>query len=103
MRKPLRAARYDRPVRIAIVGSGGVGGLYGARLLAAGEEVTFLARGAHAEALRSEGLLVRSERGDLHLRPVRVATSLGEVGVVDFALVTVKLWDTEAVAAELPA
>ncbi len=50
-------------MRIAVVGAGGVGGYFGARLAAAGHEVTFVARGRHLEAVRGSGLLVRSPLG----------------------------------------
>ncbi len=54
-------------MRIAIVGAGGVGGYFGARLAESGADVTFIARGAHLDAMRSRGLHVRSPKGDLHL------------------------------------
>ena len=57
-------------MRIAIVGSGGVGGYFGGRLAAAGVDVAFLARGAHLEALRARGLRIVSPKGDLHLSRV---------------------------------
>ncbi len=90
-------------MKIAMLGAGGVGGYYGGRLAAAGHEVTFVARGAHGEALQRDGLRVRSELGDLHLKPVRVTAAAGEVGPVDLVVVAVKLWDTETAAeAALP-
>ena len=54
-------------MRIAIVGSGGVGGYFGGRLAAAGSDVIFIARGAHLEALRTTGLRLESPKGNLHL------------------------------------
>ena len=54
-------------MRIAIVGSGGVGGYFGGRLAAAGADVTFLARGAHLEAMRTRGLRIDSPKGNVHL------------------------------------
>ncbi|MGH8850377.1 MAG: ketopantoate reductase family protein [Casimicrobiaceae bacterium] len=86
-------------MRIAVMGTGGVGGYFGARLAQAGNEVAFIARGRHLEALRSTGLRVKSPLGDVHLpRPVAAEdpASLGRFEVVLFA---VKLWDTEAAAA----
>ena len=50
-------------MRIAIVGSGGVGGYFGGRLAAAGTDVTFIARGAHLDALRTGGLRIESPLG----------------------------------------
>jgi 2-dehydropantoate 2-reductase len=84
-------------MKIVMVGSGGVGGYYGARLQQAGHEVTFVARGAHAEAMRRAGLRIRSELGDLQLR-VQVVEDPGQAGAADLAVVAVKLWDTEEAA-----
>ena len=60
-------------MRIAVVGAGGVGGYFGARLAAAGHDVGFLVRGAQLAALRSNGIRIHSPRGDLHLENVRVS------------------------------
>ena len=89
-------------MRIAIVGSGGVGGYFGGRLAAAGADVTFLARGAHLEVMRTDGLRITSPKGDVHLRRVQVAASTGEIGAVDIVLFAVKLYDTESALATLP-
>ena len=65
-------AAYDLALmRIAIVGSGGVGGYFGGRLAATGADVTFLARGAHLEAMRTHGLRIDSPKGDVHLPHVK--------------------------------
>ena len=84
-------------MKIVMMGSGGVGGYYGARLQQAGHEVTFVARGAHAEAMRRAGLRIRSELGDLQMR-VQVVEDPGQAGAADLAVVAVKLWDTEEAA-----
>jgi 2-dehydropantoate 2-reductase len=89
-------------MRIAIVGSGGVGGYFGGRLAAAGSDVTFLARGAHLEALRSRGLRIRSPLGDVHLPHITATDDPGSVGAVDVVFFTVKLYDTESALALLP-
>ncbi len=83
-------------MRIAVVGAGGVGGYFGARLAAAGEAVSFIARGAHLEAMRERGLRVASALGDLHIDPVRVSGDAAEIGPVDLVIVAVKLWDLAA-------
>jgi 2-dehydropantoate 2-reductase len=83
-------------MRIAVMATGGVGGYFGARLAAAGEEVHFLARGSHLAALRKDGLTLESSKGDLHLRPLRVSQDPREIGPVDVVIFAVKLWDTEA-------
>ena len=86
-----------RRMKIVMMGSGGVGGYYGARLLQAGNEVAFVARGAHAQAMRKKGLRIRSELGDAHLS-VRVIEDPAQAGPTDLAVIAVKLWDTEEAA-----
>ncbi|HUJ24409.1 MAG TPA: 2-dehydropantoate 2-reductase [Myxococcales bacterium] len=85
-------------MKIAMLGSGGVGGYYGARLAQAGNEVTFVARGKHAAAMREHGLRIRSEAGDAHLQPARVVENTADAGAQDLVVVAVKLWDSEAAA-----
>lgn len=88
-------------MKIAILGSGGVGGYFGGRLAAAGSDVTFIARGAHLDAIRRNGLRLTSPRGDAHIARPKAVETIAEAGPVDLVLVGVKLWDTEAVAASL--
>jgi len=88
-------------MRIAIMGSGGVGAYVGARLQAAGEDVTFIARGAHLKALQQQGLRIECPADPLYLETVRATDDTGSVGTVDLILFTVKLWDTEAAAGAL--
>jgi len=83
-------------MRFAIVGSGGVGGYYGARLVRAGHEVTFLARGAHLRAMRERGLTLRSEEGDFTV-PVHAEEDATRVGPADVILLAVKNYDVPAV------
>lgn len=80
------------------MGSGGVGGYVGARLAAAGEDVTFIARGAHLVAIRAEGLRVTSALGDAAIRPAQATEDPTAIGPVDWVLFAVKLYDTEAAA-----
>jgi 2-dehydropantoate 2-reductase len=87
-------------VKVAVVGAGGVGGYFGARLADAGADVAFVARGAHLEALRTKGLTVVSPLGDLHLDRVNATKDPASVGPADVVFFTVKLYDTEA-ASEL--
>ena len=84
-------------MKIVMMGSGGVGGYYGARLQQADHEVAFVARGAHAEAMRKNGLRIRSDLGDAHLS-VRVLEDPAQAGPADLAVIAVKLWDTEDAA-----
>ena len=87
-------------MRIAVMGTGGVGGYFGARLALSGCDVTFIARGTQLAALRQRGLRVLSAGGDMHVEHVTATDDPREVGPVDLVLFGVKLWDTEA-AAEL--
>jgi 2-dehydropantoate 2-reductase len=94
---------YDpASMRIAIVGSGGVGGYFGGRLAATGADVTFLARGAHLDALRTRGLRIDSPKGNAHLPHVKAAADPSEVGRADIVFFAVKLYDTETALAMLP-
>jgi 2-dehydropantoate 2-reductase len=88
-------------MRIAIMGSGAVGGYFGARLAAGGAEVTFVARGAHLKAMRERGLLVESPLGDTKLPQVKASDDPGAIGPVDLVIVAVKLWDTEPAAKQI--
>jgi len=88
-------------VRIAIYGSGGVGGYFGARLAAAGNEVHFIARGAHLKAMREHGLKVESGAGNLHVRPALATDNPADIGPVDVVMFAVKLWDVEDAAKRL--
>jgi 2-dehydropantoate 2-reductase len=89
-------------MRIAVMGSGGVGGYFGGQLVRAGEDVTFIARGDHLAALRTSGLTVRSRiTGDFTL-PVSATDDIATIGPVDLVLLCVKTYDLEAAAARLP-
>ncbi len=82
-------------MRIAVIGAGGVGGYFGGRLAAAGEDVAFLARGAHLEAMRRDGLSIASALGDARIFPVRASDDPRGLGPADLVVVAVKNWDTE--------
>lgn len=82
-------------MRIAVMAAGAVGGYFGARLAAAGHDVTFIARGAHRDAIRRDGLKIESALGDLHLKDIDVTDDPTRVGPADVVLFAVKLWDTE--------
>ena len=85
-------------MRIAAMAAGAVGGYFGARLAAAGHDVFFIARGAHRDAMLSNGLKVESVHGDVHLPKPNVSDDPAKVGPVDVVLFAVKLWDTEKAA-----
>lgn len=88
-------------MRIVVVGAGGVGGYFGARLQVSGADVAFIARGAHLEAMRTSGLRIESPEGDLHLPRVTVSDDPACIGPADVVLLTVKMYDLEAAAAQL--
>ena len=87
-------------MRIAIMGSGGVGGYFGARLAKGGADVSFIARGAHLAAMRERGLAVEGPE-PIHLPKVNVTDDPKTIGPVDVVMFCVKLWDTEAAARQL--
>lgn len=89
-------------MRIAILGSGGVGGYFGGRLAAAGTAVTFIARGAHLAALRERGLRIESPQGDIQVPRVSATDEPAAVGPVDIVFFSVKLYDTDAATRMLP-
>src|SRR4051812_18138464 len=88
-------------MRIAIMGSGGVGAYVGGQLQAAGEDVAFIARGPHLDALRRTGLRIESPIHPLHIERVTATDDPSYIGPVDLIVFAVKLWDTESAARAL--
>ncbi|HTB02103.1 MAG TPA: 2-dehydropantoate 2-reductase [Bradyrhizobium sp.] len=88
-------------MRIAVVGAGGVGGGFGAALAKAGADVTFVARGVHLAAMKSQGLKVQGGRGEIHVVPTHATSDPSGIGTVDFVLFCVKLWDVESAGAHI--
>ena len=88
-------------MKFAIIGTGGVGGYFGARLHQAGEEVIFLARGKHLQALRKNGLQLHSIHGDYHAPTVTAHDHLPDIGPVDVGLVATKAWQVPEIAPDL--
>jgi 2-dehydropantoate 2-reductase len=88
-------------MRIAVVGAGGVGGGFGAALAKAGADVTFLARGAHLAAMKSQGLKVQGGRGETHLLSTKATDNPADIGAVDIVLFCVKLWDVESAGQQI--
>lgn len=83
-------------MKIGIMGSGGLGGLYGGRLAHAGFDVSFVARGAHLAAMRAQGLVIDNEpHATVHIPRVHATDDPAAIGAVDLVLLAVKLWDTE--------
>ncbi|HLW59500.1 MAG TPA: 2-dehydropantoate 2-reductase [bacterium] len=86
-------------MRVAVMGAGGTGGFYGGLLARAGEDVTFIARGAHLEAIRASGLVVKSRlAGDFTVR-ASATDDPKDIPPVDLVLFCVKTYDTESAAA----
>src|SRR4029078_4455759 len=82
-------------MKIAIIGAGGVGGFFGARLQQAGADVHFVARGAHLAAMRADGLSLASPLRDIHLPRVHATGDPADIGIADIVWLSVKLWDME--------
>ena len=82
-------------MRIAVMGSGGLGGYFGALLARGGADVSFIARGVHLEAMRKSGLRIEGGPEPFALAHVAATDDPGEIGPVDLVMVCVKLWDTE--------
>ena len=90
--------KKGQALRIIVVGAGGVGGYFGAKLAKGGCDVGFVARGDHLAALRKHGLRVESELGAVDLPQVRASDNPAALGPADLVLICVKLRDTEAAA-----
>lgn len=88
-------------MRIAIMGAGGVGGYFGARLALSGSDVTFIARGRHLAAMREHGLRIESELGDMHVKDVKATDDPATISEADLVIIGVKLWDTEQAARQI--
>jgi 2-dehydropantoate 2-reductase len=88
-------------VRIAVMGSGGVGGYFGGRLAHAGADVHFIARGAHLAAMRESGLRIEGGPRPIHLSKLSVTDDPATIGTADIVMFCVKLWDTESAARSL--
>lgn len=86
-------------MRIAVIGTGGIGGPYGAALAKAGADVTFVARGAHLAAMQTNGLRIEGDRGETHVSPAQATDDPAGIGVVDYVLLCTKLWDVESAGA----
>jgi 2-dehydropantoate 2-reductase len=88
-------------MRVAVIGAGGIGAIYGASLAKAGADVVFVARGPHLEAMRKNGLRIEGDRGTIHIRPAQATEDIGRIGTVDYVLFAVKLWDVESAGEQL--
>jgi 2-dehydropantoate 2-reductase len=90
-------------MRVAIFGTGGAGGYFGAQLARAGEDVIFIARGKHLQAMQTQGLRVETSRGEIVIQPAQASDDPAQVGTVDSVIVGVKTWQViEAARAMRP-
>jgi 2-dehydropantoate 2-reductase len=85
-------------MRIAIFGSGSAGGYFGGRLSQVGEDVVFIARGEHLNAMLTNGLRVDSINGDFAVQPVQATDDPSKTGQVDMVLVGAKAWQVTKAA-----
>ena len=85
-------------MRIAIFGTGGVGGYFGGRLAQLGEDVTFIARGEHLRAIKEKGLRVDTRDGDFVIHPAAATDNVSDVGAVDLVILGVKAWQVPEAA-----
>src|SRR4029077_11414424 len=90
-------------MRVAVIGTGGIGGPYGASLAKAGADVTFVARGAHLAAMQANGLKIEGDRGEITIRPAQATDDIASIGPVDYVLFCVKLWDVESAGEQIRA
>lgn len=88
-------------MRIIVFGAGALGGFIGARLLQAGHDIAFIARGAHLDVLRRDGLQVTGSEGEFSLPPLRARDDPAELEPADAVLLCVKMYDVERAAAQL--
>lgn len=85
-------------MNITVIGTGGVGGYFGGRLALAGNDVTFIARGKHLDAIKQNGLLVKSVLGEFTIKPAKVTANYEVVSGADLVLVCTKAWQVKEVA-----
>lgn len=88
-------------MKIAIIGTGGVGGYFGGKLANAGYDVTFLARGEHLLAIQQKGLTVKSILGDFTIDNVKVTDRIAAIGLTDLVILGVKAWQVSGISKEL--
>jgi 2-dehydropantoate 2-reductase len=88
-------------MEIGVIGAGGVGGYFGAKLAISGYDVVFLARGENLKAMRHHGLKIKSIHGDFSVNPVRVTDKYGDLADAEFILLSTKAWQVREVAESL--
>ncbi|AMC11117.1 2-dehydropantoate 2-reductase [Lutibacter profundi] len=88
-------------MNIVIYGTGGVGGYFGARLVQAGNDVTFIARGEHLSVIKKKGLQLKSYKGDFLVYPAKATSAISEVKNIDLILICVKTWQLNEAVNEI--
>lgn len=88
-------------MKYVIVGTGAIGGYFGAKLQQAGHEVIFVARGESLRVLREKGLILRHQDREIRLCPIHATDDMTSIGPVDYAFICVKAWQVEDVAPKL--
>mgnify|MGYP005838537959 CR=1 FL=1 len=85
-------------MKIGIIGAGGVGGYFGARLASSDNEVKFIARGKHLQAIKENGLKLKSINGDLHVNPVKISDNISDLSDCELIVLGTKAWQVKEVA-----
>lgn len=88
-------------MKIAIIGTGGVGGYFGGRIADAGHDVTFFCRGEHLKAIQENGLEVKSILGNFIIKHAGATDNFNNLGIVDLVILGVKAWQVKEIAREL--
>lgn len=88
-------------MKVAIIGTGGIGGYFGGKIAKAGYDVTFLARGKQLSALRENGLTVKSILGDFHVDSFNATDRIRDIGKCDLVILCTKAWQIKEIADEL--
>jgi 2-dehydropantoate 2-reductase len=88
-------------MKTAIIGTGGVGGYFGGKLVRAGYDVTFLARGEHLQAIQQNGLTIKSIKGDFKVASVKATDKIKTIGSVNLIIVALKAWQIKEITKEL--
>ncbi len=84
-------------MKITIIGTGGVGGYFGAKLAKAGNDLTFIARGNHLKAIQNNGLIIKSIHGDFKVTNIKATDKITEIGKPDLIIIGVKAWQIKEI------
>ncbi len=88
-------------MRIAVMGTGAQGGYFGGMLARAGEDVTFIARGAHLEAIKANGLIINTPHAEEFTIDTKATSDPGDIGQVDLVMFCVKTYGTQTAAKQI--